>query len=465
MSQQSQGTSSFSPADAPVKRKRGRPRKDDTQIQGENLPGSDIIKKNKQIVGASSAAIDDMVGQVVSGVIEGSFDAGYLLNVKVGDTETQLRGVVFLPGWFTPITAANDVAPNAKMYKRKEVPIPVQNLQTRHHPSEQIKKQATESKIDAPKLPDRVLPSELQSGIPVVGENQSASVIIPLADNLPMNEPDLSLGEKMVLQQMSETESRLERQTASIIAQLKQDKVVEQDILQQGTNMDIDTSKESEPMSIPFVDVIPSSGNASQVSQVEHQALSSDLMLNDLVHNEVVSLNIENNQTTVSAEPKSLSSEPIGISILMQKRNLKHNPTPLFVESEPICSEPIGMNNIIDGQNSPKKVTVQDPQSELDNKTVGGNDTSLPVDEAAPCIAAISSFSPPVTSLSVMMFDGEAIASEPEPGTEGSAFPRTIETQICSSAAATNDAESDIKDAITHTHLDLSSGVNLSGSG
>ncbi|KAJ0083107.1 hypothetical protein Patl1_11117 [Pistacia atlantica] len=402
MSQQSQGTSSFSPADAPVKRKRGRPRKDDTQIQGENLPGSDIIKKNKQIVGASSAAIDDMVGQVVSGVIEGSFDAGYLLNVKVGDTETQLRGVVFLPGWFTPITAANDVAPNAKMYKRKEVPIPVQNLQTRHHPSEQIKKQATESKIDAPKLPDRVLPSELQSGIPVAGENQSASVIMPLADNLPINEPDLSLGEKMVLQQMSETESGLERQTASIIAQLKQDKVVEQDILQQGTNMDIDASKESEPMSTPFVDVIPSSRNASQVSQVEHQALSSDLMLNDLVHNEV---------------------------------------------------------------NSPKKVTVQDPQSELDNKTVGGNDTSLPVDEAAPSIAAISSFSPPITSLSVMMFDGEAIASEPEPGTEGSAFPRTIETQICSSAAATNDAESDIKDAITHTHLDLSSGVNLSGSG
>lgn len=457
MSQQVQGMSSFSPSDAPVKRKRGRPRKDDTQIQGENLPGSDILKKNKQIVGASSADIDDVVGQMVSGVIEGSFDAGYFLNVKVGDTETQLRGVVFLPGQFTPITETNDVAPNAKMYKRKEIPIPVQTPQTWDHPSEQIKEQATESKIDAPKLSDQVFPFELQSGIPVAGENQSASVIIPLADNLTVNEPDLSLGEKMVLQQTSETESGLEMQTASIIAQLKQDKVVEQDILQLGTKMDVDATKESEPMTTPIVDVIPSTRSASQAPQVEHQALSFDLLPNDLVPNEVKSLNIEDNQTTVSAESESLSAVPIGISIFMQEKDLEHNPAPLFVESEPTCSEPIGMNDMIDGQNSLEK-TIQDPQSQLDNKTVGENESSLPVNEAAPNIAAITSLAPPITSLSVMMY-GAAIASESEPGNEGSAFPKIIETQICSSA------ESDIKDAITHTHFDLPSGVNLSGSG
>ncbi|KAK9084845.1 hypothetical protein Sjap_025256 [Stephania japonica] len=64
-----------------------------------------------------------MVGQVVSGVLDGSFDAGYLLTVRVGDTNTILRGVVFAPGLSVPVSGANDVAPHVKMLKRFDVPL------------------------------------------------------------------------------------------------------------------------------------------------------------------------------------------------------------------------------------------------------------------------------------------------------------------------------------------------------
>ncbi|KAL1201771.1 Protein METABOLIC NETWORK MODULATOR 1 [Cardamine amara subsp. amara] len=83
------------------KRKRGRPHKDETLL----TPKLDI----------------NLVGKGVSGVVEGSFDAGYLLNVKVKDNDIKLRGLVFIPGKVTPITSENDVAPLAKMYGREEI--------------------------------------------------------------------------------------------------------------------------------------------------------------------------------------------------------------------------------------------------------------------------------------------------------------------------------------------------------
>ncbi|KAJ4703145.1 AT hook motif-containing protein [Melia azedarach] len=539
MNQQSQGASSFSPADQPAKRKRGRPRKDDNQLQGENTPvvsGSDSVKKNKQIVGASNAAIDDMVGQMVSGVIEGSFDAGYLLNVKVGDTDTQLRGVVFLPGRFTPITAANDVAPNAKMYKRKEILIPVQNPQTQQHsfvpPLEQINRQASEYKTEAPKIPDQVLPpSEPESGVPTAGENQCDSVITTLADKLPINETGLSLGEKVMPQQISEsalvsqtasimaqlkhdivveqdqvqqeTNMDVGTQTASIMAQLKHDKVVEQNQMQQETNMDIGATKKLEPLSAPFVDIMPCTQNVNREPQVELQPLSSDLKPNPLVHYEGKSLNIEDNRIAVFPKPESMSSEPVGIGFLMDNPSLEQNQIPLSAEPKSMPSQLIGTDIIIERRNSPRKDRPEDALLELANKTIDGEDKSLTFGESANItaggsygedkslaigesanitalgsygedkslaigesanITAGGSYSAPVPSLSVMMFGGEAISSEPKLGTEGLVLPRISETQICSSAVTTNDADSDIKAALTHTHLDLSSGVNLSGS-
>ncbi|XP_010439408.1 PREDICTED: uncharacterized protein LOC104722856 [Camelina sativa] len=62
----------------------------------------------------------DLVGKEVSGVIEGSFEAGYHLNVKVKDSDIKLRGLVFIPGRVKPVTPENDVAPLVKMYVREE---------------------------------------------------------------------------------------------------------------------------------------------------------------------------------------------------------------------------------------------------------------------------------------------------------------------------------------------------------
>ncbi|GLT62102.1 hypothetical protein SLA2020_347660 [Shorea laevis] len=132
------------PADVLMKRKRGRPRKHlrlrlnhrekahDLEIQDQNQediarcpPGFDVVnshQNNNEIPG--NRANDVMVGQVVNGIIEAAFDAGYLLTVRVGNSETALRGVVFKPGHVIPVSADNDVAPNVPMIRRNGIPFP-----------------------------------------------------------------------------------------------------------------------------------------------------------------------------------------------------------------------------------------------------------------------------------------------------------------------------------------------------
>ncbi|CAH8388443.1 unnamed protein product [Eruca vesicaria subsp. sativa] len=87
-----------------AKRKRGRPRKDE-QENARVTPNHDV----------------NLVGKTVSGVVAGSFDAGYILNVKVDDSDTKLRGFVFARGKVVPVTPANDVAPNVKMFTKEEI--------------------------------------------------------------------------------------------------------------------------------------------------------------------------------------------------------------------------------------------------------------------------------------------------------------------------------------------------------
>uniref|UniRef100_A0A1D1XW04 High mobility group B protein 10 n=1 Tax=Anthurium amnicola TaxID=1678845 RepID=A0A1D1XW04_9ARAE len=98
-----------------TRHKRGRPRKDD-------IAGSEPYKRTRRCkVDVEAHGNDPFVGQVVSGVLDGKFDAGYMLTVQVGERGSVLRGVVFEPGRSVPISAANDVAPNVKMFKRDEV--------------------------------------------------------------------------------------------------------------------------------------------------------------------------------------------------------------------------------------------------------------------------------------------------------------------------------------------------------
>lgn len=113
----------------PVKRKRGRPRKSES---APTTPGTDTTtmkpkkqRKRKGDADAPAPSIVDvtMIGQQVTGMLEGTFDAGYLLSVRVGTSDTILRGVVFGPGLSVPLTKVNDVAPGVKQVRREEKPI------------------------------------------------------------------------------------------------------------------------------------------------------------------------------------------------------------------------------------------------------------------------------------------------------------------------------------------------------
>ncbi|KAF5178579.1 At hook motif-containing protein [Thalictrum thalictroides] len=127
MTQENQGTNSAVPDNPPLKRKRGRPRKDRSQTQGQMsaTAATDTEKRNqRRRIDSVTETINDMVGQAVFGVLDGSFDAGYLLTVKVGDTDTVLKGVVFQPGSSVPVSGSNDVAPHMKMFRRADIQIP-----------------------------------------------------------------------------------------------------------------------------------------------------------------------------------------------------------------------------------------------------------------------------------------------------------------------------------------------------
>lgn len=130
----------ISPAAPPVKRRRGRPRKselpptpssakDAVGSQKATGTGTDSTKPRKQRkrkgVEVAPASVDvSMIGQQVTGVLDGTFDAGYLLSVRVGSSDMILRGVVFGPGLSVPLSRVNDIAPGVKQVRREEMPLP-----------------------------------------------------------------------------------------------------------------------------------------------------------------------------------------------------------------------------------------------------------------------------------------------------------------------------------------------------
>ncbi|KAF5472805.1 hypothetical protein F2P56_009489 [Juglans regia] len=437
MSQQSQRTSSLSPADLPMKRKRGRPRKDENLVLGKNksmTPASGSTRKNKESGVTSDDADGAMVGQVVTGVIEGSFDAGYLLNVKVGDTDTHLRGVVFLPGRFTPINAANDVAPHVKMYDRKEIPIPVLNHQSQLHnsvvPSGQSSKQPTELKTHAPELSDQLQSPGLQSAIPNAPENLSASVMVTVAANSPKNDASLSLGGNEVPQKTSEP--GLVSQSTSTTAQPDHDETVEHDeVLEEceasplieGANHNGEGTKESkaESASEPVVDMVPGTDIATKEPQIQHR-VSLDLKPNELVRDEVKYPNLELNHTFVFAELKPMSSEQMNkpANIVMEERA------------------------------SPEKDIAEETQLEPAIENSSGTDTSLSNGRPAsdPVNATeLGSHSLLWSSHPAMMSEGEAIipSESNQPTSKESALPGMLEPQLHSSGTGRN-MENGVKD-------------------
>lgn len=151
MDQQNQNNTPDGSGDVPLKRKRGRPRKYprpdseessyilSSQSKKQNPvrveqapvpPGFERVNGNQQLQrGQENDSNDGMVGQVVYGIIEAVFDAGYLLSVRVGDSDTNLRGLIFKPGRYIPISPENDVAPGVPMIQRNDVPFPSRTTQ------------------------------------------------------------------------------------------------------------------------------------------------------------------------------------------------------------------------------------------------------------------------------------------------------------------------------------------------
>lgn len=128
----------------PTKRKRGRPRKcpaldDPNSFLGDGNPsdgGKNFhvppvhrgLHRNKSCQGYPSNGLRDvMAGQAVSGFLDAEVDGGFLLTVRVRNSDTVLRGIVFKPGHFVPVSAENDVAPNVHMVKRNDTPFQSEN--------------------------------------------------------------------------------------------------------------------------------------------------------------------------------------------------------------------------------------------------------------------------------------------------------------------------------------------------
>ncbi|KAH0460500.1 hypothetical protein IEQ34_011163 [Dendrobium chrysotoxum] len=118
MAQPNQQDNSDDPSVTPIKRKRGRPRKDGCSGKDE-VPESEPNKRSKRCtVLQSPSANDSLVGQEVSCSFIGVFDAGYLLTVQVGSSGPILTGMVFDPRLSVPVSAENDIAPHLPMLGR-----------------------------------------------------------------------------------------------------------------------------------------------------------------------------------------------------------------------------------------------------------------------------------------------------------------------------------------------------------
>jgi len=130
---------SNAPPDIPVKRKRGRPRNDQSlnrRVAAVMPPGFEAKADGNypHQLYAIENANDEMVGQAVTGVVQAAFDSGYLLTVQIGNSNVSFSGVVFKPGHYVPISKENDVAPDVQTIRRNEIFLPVENQTRKRRP-------------------------------------------------------------------------------------------------------------------------------------------------------------------------------------------------------------------------------------------------------------------------------------------------------------------------------------------
>ncbi|KAG2299179.1 hypothetical protein Bca4012_010741 [Brassica carinata] len=299
MEQTNQGSISSIPS----KRTRGRPRSDEVQTQPQlNPPVTSTT--------TTTATDENLIGRMVSGVVEGSFEAVYFLSVKVADTDKQFKGVVFLPGKVTPLTPTTDLFPQAKMYAR-EVPSLNQHTPTTH------------SKKDAANQTDDI-GSEPQTEKLIPDENQSATLpdIHPMSDEGISPEANLPMDTEMKDVAVSSAEDKVtepEGQTLSLMPQFSSDDAPKED----------HTVLRSEAC-----------GATSETNRKQVTGSSSTLGL-DLFQNETKRSGIEDEESTKDAETlgmegKSVSPvDDVPKELQLELGNTKMSATAIATETNP----------------------------------------------------------------------------------------------------------------------------------
>ncbi|WJX91328.1 hypothetical protein P8452_73120 [Trifolium repens] len=266
------------PSNSPMKRKRGRPRKEENNVvHGVHKPENVLYFNQPASIATNSDS--GMLGKTVTGVIEASFKDGFLVNVKATDSDSFLRGVVFLPGQVNPVTAETDVAPHVQMINRKEFPIPMPNPQTSEAYGS-LPSLHTMEPIPVPFSGEHVLPTEVHT----------ASISVP---------PRISEAEHV-------------NQLSCLNSETDCDKTVNQsdNLHELGASTQVQESNADAKPASETMNLLPTIENTDKDLTNEDHVFSSENQLNELVHNEPNSSNVELNLASVSAEPESMSSEP-----------------------------------------------------------------------------------------------------------------------------------------------------------
>lgn len=320
MNQQNQGPGI--PSNVPMKRKRGRPRKEENVVHGVHKPENMLLNFN-QPAGIMNNSDSGMLGKMVTGVIEAAFNDGYLVNVKVADSDSFLRGVVFLPGQVTPVTAENDVAPHVQMIKRKEFPIPMPNTQTNEVPT----LQSIEPQIPAPFPGVHVLPpAEVHSGISV-----------------PPN----------ILQAQHVNQSN------SLKSDMDRDKTVEQNdkLHELNASTQVEESGADPQPASKTMNLFPTIENTNSELRNEQQVFPSVNHLNEFVHNEPNNSNNELNLVPLSAELHSMPSEHNNnksVEIFMEKQTLPVTDLQEDAKTKPVSIDTLSnVDNISNSNGKP----------------------------------------------------------------------------------------------------------------
>ncbi|XP_004248404.1 uncharacterized protein [Solanum lycopersicum] len=331
--QATQDNNPSAPTILPAKRRRGRPRKDGGVAKRGNLqsaamtaPAPENIKKVQRnavevnqkdgIIGSNNG-----VGQMVSGVVDGRFDAGYFITVRVGNSSSTLRGLVFQPGRFAPITPANDVAPSATMYHRNQVAI--NQLQQEQQPNVAPGQQ--------------VLTSNPMSTAPFIpNTNQFPPVMAPNEGRCNVTS---TLGEKVMLQQPNQ-DQRVQIHQSHLTIPVENLRMVEKDEVMRVFEIPNQSEGTTKMVEESILEPKGSDGTSNQVQKAQNQLMGSmfqsDILFHgnlnspsgEIHHNPVVSKSqeaLDNHQIeSESKNDKQPNPEQSYIQTLLQPGELVH---------------------------------------------------------------------------------------------------------------------------------------------